>query len=201
MRRGKPAHIPQRLNDTAYGIVALYQAEYRGIVQYYRLAYNIHMLSRVKYVAEVSLVKTLANKYRTSCNQIYRRHKRELLTVDGTYKVIGIVVDRGPKKKPLTAYFGGLPLKRNEHAAICDKPATIWGNRSELEQRLLAEKCELCGSEDQVEVHHVRKLASLKGKSRWEKVMAARRRKTLVVCHACHAKIHNGTYDGPRVSR
>jgi hypothetical protein len=41
MRHGKPAHLAERLNDSAYGIVTLYQAEYSGLVQYYRLAYNL----------------------------------------------------------------------------------------------------------------------------------------------------------------
>ena len=55
------------MNAAAYSIVAQYQAEYRGIVQYYRLAYNMHQLSRLKRVTELSLVKTLAKKYKTSC--------------------------------------------------------------------------------------------------------------------------------------
>src|SRR5260370_36572104 len=73
MRRGKPSHRTQLINDTAYSIVAQYQAEYRGVVQYYRLAYNLHQLSKRKRVMEVSQVKTLANKYKTSCGDIYKR--------------------------------------------------------------------------------------------------------------------------------
>jgi group II intron reverse transcriptase/maturase len=194
---GRPIHLPERLNDSAFSIVALYQAEFRGLVEYYRLAYNLHTLSRVKWVAEQSLVKTLANKLKASCSDIYRRFQRALSTLNGTYKVLAVVVERGPEKKPLMAYFGGIPLSRDDDAAISDLPPMIWTSRSELVQRLLAQKCELCGSEDDVEVHHLRKLADLKGRSRWEKVMAARRRKTLVVCRACHDRIHAGTYDGP----
>jgi Type II intron maturase len=148
--------------------VALYQAEYSGVVQYYRLAYNLHMLSRLKWVAERSLVMTLANKLRTSCPDVYRRFRRELMTVDGTYKVLSVTVERGPKKKPLEAHFGGISLSRNDHAVIGEYPTTIWSGRSELAERLLAEKCELCGSMDDIQVHHIHKLADLKGKSRWE---------------------------------
>jgi len=196
MRGGKPVHLPQRLNDDAYGIVSLYQAEYRGLVQYYRMAYNLHSLGLVKWVAEQSLTKTLANKLRTSRPEIYRRYRRDLLTLDRTYKVLMVTVDRGPTKKPLVAYFGGLSLRWQAKALIDDTPSTIWSGRSELTARLLAEECELCGSIVDIEVHHIRKLADLKGKSRWEKVMAARRRKTLVVCRKCHQQIHAGRYDG-----
>ncbi len=63
--------------------------------------------------------------------------------------------------------------------------------------RVLADYCELCGSTECVEVHHIRKLADLKGPGRkekpeWMKRMAARRRKTLVVCRQCHENIHAG---------
>jgi hypothetical protein len=71
-------------------------------------------------------------------------------------------------------------------------------NRSELLQRMLADTCELCGSKEQGEVQHIRKLADLEKPGRrekpvWIKQMAARRRKTLVVCRKCHEEIHAGT--------
>jgi hypothetical protein len=59
----------------------------------------------------------------------------------------------------------------------------------------------LCGSAQQIEVHHVSKLADLKPQNgaelpEWKRRMAARRRKTLVVCRTCHELIQYGTYDG-----
>jgi hypothetical protein len=69
--------------------------------------------------------------------------------------------------------------------------------------RLLADKCELCGCTTKCEVHHIRKLADLhrhgRPKLQWERVMIARRRKTLVLCWQCHHDIHHGTYDGPSI--
>ena len=78
--------------DDVYAIVAQYQAEYRGVVQYYRLAYNLHQLSRLKYVMEVSLVKTLAKKRKTSCQRIYRQIGTTITNEWGTYKVKVIAV-------------------------------------------------------------------------------------------------------------
>jgi hypothetical protein len=71
----------------------------------------------------------------------------------------------------------------------------VYSGRSELLQRLLADECELCGSAEKCEVHHIRKLADLskegrKEKPLWVKRMAARQRKTLVVCQECHQGIH-----------
>jgi hypothetical protein len=76
-----------------------------------------------------------------------------------------------------------------------------------LLERLLANECELCGSDQQIEVHHLRALQDLRQPGRaekpaWVKAMAARHRKTLVVCHECHVGphgIHAGRYDGDRL--
>jgi hypothetical protein len=56
------------------------------------------------------------------------------------------------------------------------------------------------------EVHHIRKLADLEREGRpnppkWVRVMAARRRKTLIVCQDCHHDIQYGRYDGPALSK
>jgi hypothetical protein len=207
LRRGKPRHHPQRTIDDAYSIVAQYQAEYRGLVQYYRRAYNLHTLNMLKHVMEVSMVRTLANKYRTTCTKIYQRYGATIHTDDGPYKVIRVTVKRPPPKKPLTAYFGGLSLQANKWASINEQPTKpIWNGRSELVERLLAQACELCGSQQHIEVHHVRKLADLQSKHgaalpEWKRRMAARRRKTLVVCRACHELIQYGNYDGKTCQR
>jgi hypothetical protein len=201
MRNGKPIHLAQRLNDDAYSIVTQYQAEYRGIVQYYRMAYNLHTLGHLKWTMEVSLLKTLASKFKTTCRKIYRKYATTIETKDGTYKVLQVKVVR-KDKKPLMAYFGGVSLRVNKRDVLDDnRNCNIWNGRSEVIKRLLAQECELCGATDKIEVHHIRKLADVKQKGRkerpeWMLKMAARRRKTLVVCQECHHKIQYGRYDG-----
>ncbi len=96
-------------------------------------------------------------------------------------------------------HWGGISLARNATATITlhDELPPFINGRTELVQRLLAEKCELCGSTDGVQVHHIRAMKDLQRKGRapksaWVEAMAARRRKTLVVCRACHQRIHSG---------
>jgi AI2M/AI1M-like HNH endonuclease len=109
-----------------------------------------------------------------------------------------VTVEREKGKKALVAHFGGIPLRRRYEAVLHDQvPRMFDGTRSELVKRLLADTCELCGSTEDIEVHHVRKLADLDVQGRaekpaWVKRMAARRRKTLVVCQDCHDAIHAG---------
>ena len=58
-RRGKPSHRPRLQNLRDYDIVRIYGAEYRGIVNYYRLAVNIGWLALPHWNAETSMLKTL----------------------------------------------------------------------------------------------------------------------------------------------
>ncbi len=207
MRRGKPKPLPQRTLDNAYSIVAQYQAECRGGVQYYRMAYNLHMFQHLKYVMEVSLVKTLAKKHRTTCAKIYKRYGATIPTEEGERKVLRVSLEREAPKKPSTTHFGGVSLKWNKWVCINDAPTKpVWSGRSEVVERLRAQTCELCGSHQHIEVHHVRKLADLAIERHiqpppWKRRMVARQRKSLVVCRNCHEHLQYGRYDGASLRR
>ena len=127
-----------------------------------------------------------------------RKYRAEVETPYGRMRCLRVVVERGAAKKPLVAQFGGIPLRRQRKAVLNDQSPKINTDRgNELLKRLLADTCELCGAEQDCEVHHIRKLADLKRYGRrekpvWVQIMAARRRKTLVVCRACHLAIHAG---------
>ncbi len=203
MQRGKPAQRAHLLDESDYSIVSKYQAEYRGVVQYYLLAQNVGLFGKLKWVAETSLLKTLAGKHKSSVAAMARKYKATTETEYGSRKCLRVGVQREQGKRPLVAQFGGIPLKRKQDAVLVDHtPQFLMVNRSELLQRVLAEQCELCGSHERVEVHDIRKLADLekpgrKEKPVWVKQMAARRRKTLVVCRKCHEAIHAGTSTAP----
>jgi hypothetical protein len=62
--KGKPAQRGALLHDDDFTIVAKYQAEYAGLVQYYLLAQDVFRLGRLHWVMETSLLKTLAGKHR-----------------------------------------------------------------------------------------------------------------------------------------
>jgi hypothetical protein len=193
---GKPVHRAERLHDDAFSIVAQYEAEFRGLADYYRLAYNLHRLHRLRWVMGQSLAKTLATKYRVRVTAIWRRHRVTIATERGPRVVLRITRERDGKP-PLVATWGQTDLVRRTGAVLDDAPAPVWNRGAELVQRLLADTCELCGSHDAVQVHHVRALKDLNRPGRrdtppWMRVMAARHRKTLVVCHACHVNIHAG---------
>lgn len=195
-KNNKPIHRKELTNNTEYSIVAQYQSEFRGFAQYYQLANNLYRLNTLKWIMEQSLAKTLATKLKMTVKKVHKEYGATW-TADGkTQKGLQVTIQR-EGKKPLIAKWGGISLKRKLQAILNDQPPLFWPNRSELEKRLLADTCELCGSRDRVEVHHIRALKDLEQKGRrekplWAKVMSARRRKTLVVCWSCHRGIHAG---------
>ena len=115
---------------------------------------------------ERSLTKTLARKYRISVPQVYHRYRAVLDTEHGPRRGLRVTADRDGKP-PLVAQWGGISLARDTTPRpLNDDPARIWSARSEIVQRLLADECELCGSRQQVEVHHIRALKDLNRKGK-----------------------------------
>ena len=202
MRNGKPTHLNELIHDEDFTILTRYQSVFRGIVQYYLLTINVAHFGKLQWVMQQSLAKTLASKHKMPRRKLIRKYQSTVQTEFGTMACLKVVVERGNDKPPLVAQFGGIPLRRQKRAVLVDrKPLMHKTESTELIQRLLADKCELCGSTQNVEVHHIKHLRDLniKGqsaKSAWVQMMAQRRRKTLVVCFACHRRIHAGKEDG-----
>src|SRR2546423_149361 len=86
-----------------------YQSEYRGIVQYYLLAQNVGWFNKLHWVAQTSLLKTLAGKHWSTVTKMARKHKTTIETEHGPRKCLQVVIHRGENKKPLVARFGGIP--------------------------------------------------------------------------------------------
>jgi len=207
-RDGKIIHRPEIACDSDYTIVQRYQSVLRGIYNFYCMATNVGnqgRMHRIHWDLQRSLVKTLAFKHKTTGQRIVERHKTR--TPLGQ-TVLQVTVDR-PDKPPLIAIFGGIPFVRTpdgvkdwEDTDLTTTWHTPSGPRSEIVHRLMFGECELCGTKtERPEVHHIRKLADLtqdgrRPKTNWEKVMIARKRKTLVLCHPCHQNVTHGRYDG-----
>jgi group II intron reverse transcriptase/maturase len=202
MRGEKPIHEAGLLAFSDAQIVDVYQQRFRGVAEYYKFAADRKALRKLKYVMEVSLTKTLANKHKSTVARIYQKYGGKR-TVEGfTYKVL--VVEVPTKNGTRYIYWGGIPLK-------VVKPGTetlddnngrrnvALSSRTDLVQRLQANECEICGSQKNCEVHHIHKLADLRNRWRgkkekpdWVVRMIAMHRKTLVVCAKCHDSIHGG---------
>jgi group II intron reverse transcriptase/maturase len=193
---GKAIHRPELEGLSDYEIIMTYQLQYRGIANYYQMAQNQRLLNTIKWVMETSLTKTLAHKHKMSVKQVYRKYGTVHRVNGKPYKGLAATVPR-EGKEPLVAKWGGIPLKRNMDAVLDDQPPQLYAGRSELEKRLLAQICEICGSTEKLEVHHMRAMKDLhkypgREKPLWMRRMIARKRKTMIVCQTCHEDITYG---------
>jgi len=199
MQGGKVMHRKELEGESDHTIVTMYQLEYRGIANYYRLAYNMSHLNTLKWVMETSLTKTLASKHKISVSKVYEKYGAKLRVNGKEYKGLQVITPKPDQsQKPLVATWGGISLKWDIGATLDEQPPRLYNKgRSELVQRLLADFCELCGSSEEVEVHHVqamRKLHEYPGrpKPEWVKRMIALKRKTLLLCKRCHTATEHG---------
>lgn len=181
----KPAHRKFLLNCTDFEIVSIYNAELRGLCNYYHLASNFCKLSYFAYLMEYSCLKTLCNKHKTSISKFITKHRQG--------KKWGIPYNSKTGEKHL-CFADYTESKKCKIATddISKEPIYHSSNRTTFERRLSAKECELCGttSANSYEIHHINKVKNLKGKELWERVMIAKKRKTLAVCKECHYKIH-----------
>jgi group II intron reverse transcriptase/maturase len=193
-QQGKPWHRSRLLNLPDYDIVRIFGAEYRGVVNYYLLAQNVSRLDTLRWNAQTSMLKTLAAKHRSTVTKMADRHQAAVITGDGPRACFEARLRR-EGKKDLVARFGGIPLKQDRRAVLTDPaPVPVHAPRKELLHRLRTRRCELCEHGTTVAVHQVAGLAHLgkpgPGQPAWAALMARMRRKTLIVCAACHDHIH-----------
>lgn len=182
----KPIRRAKVLHNDDLEILDAYNAEIRGFANYYSIANNSSHLNSFKYIMQYSMYKTFANKYRTSVRKIIAKYRYN--------KDFAVFYENKKGEKKMRVFFNGSFKRKTTMVLNCDNQAnTICiTSTTSLTERLRAGKCELCGSEGDIEIHHVKKLKDLKGKKPWEIQMIGRRRKTLAVCIPCHKKIHHG---------
>ncbi|WP_081717932.1 HNH endonuclease [Paenibacillus sp. MAEPY2] len=167
-------------------ILLAYNAEFRGIYNYYKL-------DSFKHIMEYSMYKTFANKYKTSVRKINAEFR-----INGHF---GVRYDTKKGSKVAFFYSAGFKKGQSEESdskvdLLADYKRNYIYNRTKLDDRLLSSKCEWCEMEGvSLQMHHVRKLKDLKGKKRWEKRMIERKRKTLALCRSSHLDLHNGKLD------
>ena len=184
----RPVHRGALVTMTDLEILMVYNAELRGICNYYGIASNYGKLGYFAYLMEYSCLMTLASKHKSSVSKMLKQFK------DGKGGwCIPYETHKGKKYMYFAKYQECKAPMDAKDAIPHAVPETI-KSHSSFESRLLAKQCEFCGSTDskRYEVHHVHKLKDLKGKSMLEQVMLARRRKTIVLCEKCHHNLHNG---------
>ena len=190
LRNGKEIWKPKCRSGLIFNddleILDRYNRETVGFCNYYLIANNYVVLHNFRYIMEYSMYKTFAGKYRSTVRKINKKYRlNKLFTVK--YEQKGVIKSR-------TFYKTSFKRRTTAFNGSCDiEPYSIADvSRTNLTDRLKAEKCELCGATGKLIMHHVRNLKDLKGKESWKRLMSARRRKTIALCPSCHRLRHLG---------
>lgn len=167
-------------------ILAQYNAEIRGLYNYYSLAINVSKeCASFAFIMKMSMLKTLGWKLNTSARKVrqkYQRNKEFVIPYN----------DAKGKQKYRVFYNEGFKKRNAQFDVDFDRlTQTMYVPYPSLVERMKDGVCELCGKEGKVVMHHVRTLTKLKGDNEWEKLMLQRHRKTLVVCEDCNSMIQN----------
>src|SRR5258708_37055803 len=126
------------MNLTDAEIILAYNGEFGGLANYYALATGVKKtLHKLEWIWQTSLLKTLANKHKTSVNKIAKRLK----TDDGLALIV-----QGEKKTRIIRVFRLKDLKAPlpNNPEIDKQPNVyIWTlSRSEVIKRLNSGQCE-----------------------------------------------------------
>lgn len=184
--RWKPVARSSFVNRSPVEIVGGFNAEIRGLYNYYALANNVSVLNKYSYIAEYSMYHTFAAKYRRRMTQVIARHMK-----DGVFG-IQYVTPKGTEKR-IEFYHDGFKKKAEASGSYVDTipaPVTIYNFKSkELIVRLLKGQCEWCGDPcEKPKVRQVKRLSALRQDVEWQALMLKKRRVAIVLCEACYMK-------------
>lgn len=177
-------HRGNMVHMTDVEIVSTVNAEIRGMYNYYSMANNATVIKNFAFILEYSMYKTFGLKYRKSVYKIQRKYRRN--------GIFSVPYNTKAGLKYCEFYHDG--FKRKTDVCRFDPdllPLYVkYDNPNYLRTRIKNGVCELCGdAANDIRMHHVRRLKDLKSDSEWNRIMLARRRKTLAVCPDCFAKI------------
>ena len=198
-QENEPLHRQVLTDVSDLEIIETYNAELRGLANYYELARDVKKdLAKLQYLSQYSLFKTLAAK-----------HKSKLTVVVSKLKRGNEYIHRYRFKedwKEIKVFQLKHMMKPKGEINTIPNTLSLTAPHSELVRRMEAEECEYCGRTDlPLESHLVRKLKDLKSRpnlKQWQIAMITRNRKTLMLCSgtpdSCHILLHLGKLPSKR---
>ena len=162
LQRGEPA-LPRLVSESDHAIVATFGAEYRGMSQYYLLACDVYHLDRLHWVMQTSLLKTLAGSTARRRPKMAASTRRPSTPRSG--RAVPGSQDPRDRARSHCRTVRRHPVAAERNAIVTRPRPPNRGLRQppprHVPARPLRSRCEICGQNGQVEVHHIRKLADL----------------------------------------
>ena len=192
------AHRTFLQNFDEIEIIKQYNAELRGLIQYYKHAVNCKsIIGKVQWLWQYSLLKTLAAKHKCSVAQVFKKKIIKVKLDPQTKSKIWYYEVEGKQFEIFNIrYVDYINMFYAKDTFVNDVEFTWQINRrSSALRKLIADECEICGTtntETTIVLHHPNQIRTIpKNIPEWERVNRMRNRKTIALCHNCHMKIHH----------
>jgi len=194
---GFPKGNPSWTVYEEFQIVQKYAQIMRGIFNYYKPCERFSRLYKISYILQYSCAKTIAIRKKISMARVFKIYGADL-TVKKTI--------RSTKAEKLVSqkFYDLTQLRKMEK----EKPRTkatleipdpfrikeFWRTKFKI-----FNECCICGSMDNIQLHHINSIASMKNKKdNTAAIRSQLNRLQIPVCHACHKDITHGKYSDPK---
>lgn len=214
---GKPRETPYLMSFEPQQIIDLYNSIIDGtVIYYYGMLNNKSRLNYIIYILQYSCLKTIASKLKTTIRKLYTKHGWPEYNMKGQKTGrIRLVWEYEIQRKENPEYKYTI-LRNYTDAMDMGKWTSInmkltkstfndeelvnhdFRNYFKLNWRTKFKYdscCTICGSTENIESHHVRKISGPKAKKELT-IMQKLNRKQIILCRDCHKNIHQGKHNG-----
>jgi hypothetical protein len=178
-------------------IIKHYNSLMRGFYNYYCICRNMNHLANILWLFKESCALTLARKFKfKTMKKVFTRFGKDLaykiLLKNGKNKHFPLFWPENFKKVNIGKWSNNNNLYIKDPFKLLE---VNWNNK--FTKSNLFKSCILCDSYDNVELHHVRSIATLRDKISkldfFTRQMQAINRKQVPLCKPHHIKLHNNT--------
>lgn len=176
--------IPMKVRD----IIIRYKSILMGLFNYYSFVDNRPRLVKLHWILKESLRKTLCRKLRLNKRRFEAKFGKNVIHREQLAKGVRVTSFTCPplKRQPMR-FFG---------KAVFWDPTTAKDWKISTDNAL-GHPCANCGSDLNIEMHHIKHIKTLNAKlSIFDKMAAEINRKQIPMCRKCHVDVHRGKYKG-----
>lgn len=184
------------INLTHAQILNYFNSRIRGILNYYCCVHNRNELWSIVRFLNYSCALTLARKFKLkTLAKTFKKFGRDLSFVNKKGKEYKIFRPDNLRMLPMNERF-----KVNENNNIDELLNQTWTNS--LTRSQFDEPCAICGTLDNIEIHHLRSVKDVRVKTRtYAQWTGGFLRKSIPLCKDHHVQLHAGNLSHDDVKR
>ena len=181
-----PSHLGALINLSHYDVLTFYNSKIHGILNFYSFASNLNKVGRIIWYLQASCALTLARKFKLgTLSKAFSKFGKKLTCPDTGKELYK------PDNLKVRHFY-----QNTRDLVIPGKLLEVtWA--SKLTETKFGKSCTICGSTNDLEMHHVRSVKDIRatfktGNTTYEKWVGAMKRKQVPLCKYHHDLYHKG---------